>query len=660
MKNGVLVHSSHLRSWTWAKDFVMKSVTTVLLVLMVFGLLLSFSPNIFDIVEENGNGIAKKKHVPSTLGTSPDKLFWFVQVSDIHISKFYDAKRAPDLLKFCQEQLTVIKPDFVIASGDLTDAKLPDARGSRQYIEEWTSYKETVQKCHEIVGTWLDIRGNHDAFDVPSEDDKKNYFRNYSIQGHKHPNSYVYHHNKPWGRYSFIAMDACPDPGPRRPFNFFGYMNNRKTKRLMEHVKQTNGSNMTVWFGHYPTSLTILENGTRIRSLMRNATAFLCGHLHTLAGLVPRMHARHNTGMLELELGDWKDNRLYRVLAIDHDLISFTDEHFGNWPVILVTNPKHAMYMSDKEALDRPANSTHIRILIFSPDEITTADVYIDGVYVGPAHHIQGPLFALPWQPQKYINGVHKLRVVVQDAAQRGREVTQPFTIDTKGLALPSIPALLLIVNVHNLAKLLFWFLCCTYIGVLMLLRSCDNIRTIFIRGRYIPPICRPLVNFINSWLLRLWLVSRISSLFYPLVGFTLYIGMGPWFVAEILEGHLGVVFIWGLYVKGVFIPGSLAYLYGIFQIVVFNVPILLFLGYMIQFLREESQGRRTGKDKLCRIYVPVSALLVLSCYIAMVEFPIAYGSSAMIMGPVRTGSIILMVILFFQAKKHALSNQNS
>ncbi|XP_060073255.1 transmembrane protein 62-like [Ylistrum balloti] len=660
MKTGILVHSNHLRSWAWMQHFIMKSITTVLLVLMVFGLLLSFSPNIFDVLEENADGIARNKRKQATLGTAADKLFWFVQVSDIHISKFYDAKRAPDLLQFCQEQLTVIKPDFVIASGDLTDAKLPDGRGSKQYAEEWKLYQETVQKCHDIVGKWLDIRGNHDDFDVPSEDDKKNYFRNYSIQGPKHPNSYLYHHNKPWGRYSFIAMDACPEPGPRRPFNFFGYLKNRKIKRLIEHEKETNGSNMTVWFGHYPTSLIILENGTRIRSLMRNATAYLCGHLHTMAGLVPKMHARHNTGMLELELGDWKDNRLYRVLAIDHDMISFTDEKIGNWPVILVTNPKHAMYMSDKEALDRPANSTHIRILIFSPDDITTADVYIDGMFVGPAHQVQGPLFVLPWQPNKYRNGIHKLRVVVQDAAQRGRDVTQPFTIDSKGLELPSFPAYILTVNVHNLAKLLFWFLSCTYIGVLILLRSCDNIRTIYIRGRYILPMCGPVVSFINGWLLRIWLVSRISPLFYPLVSYTLYIGIGPWFVAEILEGHFGMVFIWGLYVKGAFIPGSLAYLYGIFQIVVFNIPLLLFLGYLIQFLQEERQGRRSGKNKLCCICVPLTVMLLLSIYMALVEFPVAYGSSAMIMGPVRTGSIILMLMLVFQAKKHALSNQYS
>ncbi len=26
-------------------------------------------------------------------------------------------------------------------------------------------------------------------------------------------------------KYSFIAVDASIEPGPRRPFNFFGYLN---------------------------------------------------------------------------------------------------------------------------------------------------------------------------------------------------------------------------------------------------------------------------------------------------------------------------------------------------------------------------------------------------------------------------------------------------
>lgn len=41
----------------------------------------------------------------------------------------------------------------------------------------------------------------------------------------------------------------------------------------------------------------------------------------------------------------------------------------------------------------------------------------------------------------------------------------------------------------------------------------------------------------------------------------------GPWFIADVLEGEVGVLFVWGLYVKGTLLPGCLAYLYGTFHV---------------------------------------------------------------------------------------------
>jgi hypothetical protein len=41
----------------------------------------------------------------------------------------------------------------------------------------------------------------------------------------------------------------------------------------------------------------------------------------------------------------------------------------------------------------------------------------------------------------------------------------------------------------------------------------------------------------------------------------------GPWFVGHFMTNHIGILFIWGTYVKGTLIPGSLEYFYGIFQV---------------------------------------------------------------------------------------------
>ena len=45
-------------------------------------------------------------------------------------------------------------------------------------------------------------------------------------------------------------------------------------------------------------------------------------------------------GLREAELSDWKDNRMFRVMAVDHGLLSYVDvDHRQGWPVVLVTWP---------------------------------------------------------------------------------------------------------------------------------------------------------------------------------------------------------------------------------------------------------------------------------------------------------------------------------
>jgi hypothetical protein len=51
------------------------------------------------------------------------------------------------------------------------------------------------------------------------------------------------------------------------------------------------------------------SNIVYILILNRSGIAYLCGHLHTLGGLVNSFYTRHTNGLLELELGDWKGNR---------------------------------------------------------------------------------------------------------------------------------------------------------------------------------------------------------------------------------------------------------------------------------------------------------------------------------------------------------------
>ena len=52
----------------------------------------------------------------------------------------------------------------------------------------------------------------------------------------------------------------------------------------------------------------------------------------------------------------------FRVAAIDHGMISFADVSHNEWPIIVVTNPKNAMFLApDIEPIENIATSTHVR-----------------------------------------------------------------------------------------------------------------------------------------------------------------------------------------------------------------------------------------------------------------------------------------------------------
>ena len=65
-----------------------------------------------------------------------------------------------------RELRTIVRPAAWVVTGDLTDAKTRDYSGSRQYEEEWEAYMGVVREAGQGA-VWLDIRGNHDNFDVP-------------------------------------------------------------------------------------------------------------------------------------------------------------------------------------------------------------------------------------------------------------------------------------------------------------------------------------------------------------------------------------------------------------------------------------------------------------------------------------------------------------
>lgn len=61
---------------------------------------------------------------------------------------------------------------------------------------------------------------------------------------------------------------------------------------------------------------------------------------------------------------------------MDHGLFSFADVKHNSWPAIVVTNPKPLITVQpSKEPFQLALNSTHIRLLLFSPFDIDLCEV---------------------------------------------------------------------------------------------------------------------------------------------------------------------------------------------------------------------------------------------------------------------------------------------
>ncbi|RHZ56875.1 hypothetical protein Glove_396g92 [Diversispora epigaea] len=539
---------------------------------------------------KNGNNLNIPKFNNLTIDDKFDNVFYFIQISDLHISKFHKTGGTSHFLHFLGTILPVVSPSFVLVTGDLTDGKDVDGITSQQLIEEWTSYQTALKESGVLDRSnyWFDLRGNHDCFNVRSWESEQNLFRKFSALKQQGFDVII---EKEFGNYRFLGIDACPKIGPARPFNFFGYYETEDMDRLSNQLSdESKNLNHTFLLAHYPTATTLYgetSKGETFDDIAKHISVYMCGHLHKLAwGLGDHLQTYQPSHYLELEIGDMKVNAIYRIIAIDHDLISFVDlllplpeipltslplpakgnsilpDKLNFSPTILITNPKDSRFlMKYHEPVDRIKESTHIRMLIFADREVNSVEIFFnqirhqeDVIYKGNSKNDGNneyiPLWVSKWNPEKFDDGKeHKITVKVRDILGNVGESELIFRVDGKRSDMGGGISEFLIGL--NWALVIRW----TYLFNHLFLTVYILLTKIYISFYPNHPLLLisyhfSMKTFLKSFFRKTFLLASKPVFFYTLYFYLLYTITFPWFKGNmvpstIYEGKDGSGLYW-------------------------------------------------------------------------------------------------------------------
>ena len=599
-----------------------------------------------------------------------NNISWFIHLTDTHVSHIEEPSRISDLRDFVTSSLAVLRPEVVLCGGDLTDAKRPGHLTFAQSEEEWRTYKEVVDSRWNNV-TWLDIRGNHDNLNVLSRNSSSNMFAEFSVQGRKgNLRSYVHRHNGTQ-KINFVAIDATWEVGMTFDFNFEGHLDEQEQHRLDElKTKLRNPRSLNIMFGHYPTS--VIYQSSVVRDLLKSTgLVYLAGHLHDLMMFKARhLYTFHeDKSALELELADWKHNRAYRLFALDHGVFTFADVKHKEWPVVLVSFPKDSRFWlhSEEESLQKLKERRQIRVLAFSDVPVLKVTIQIDnesnlrfeGTKMG-----KGPLYTATWPEALDLSlGLHNLRITVVDVKERSQTIRQTFTFDEEVVesfdwtfanlvlrcSFASIfHAMFVLTLIANLLTMLLLRLklCTCFFDI-----SCNIEATGCLKcfeGRN-----GASVGFTHACCLvkKLLIVCHHNRLFFPILGFLVYMTIGPWVIGSLVEGRTGAVFAWGVVMfEAGQLPSQLTFVWYFIHFGLIHPVMVLIIGQVAEW-RISKVTILPPPSLLSNIVALVSLLanLAASIYFSL-SFWMEFGALGFFFGPLKTWSYVFYGAMIWMA----------
>lgn len=387
----------------------------------------------------------------------------------------------------------------------------------------------------------------------------------------------------------FLGVDDTMAVGLRGPSNIFGHPTDMMIEALDAELRYWDADPLAlttkIVFGHFPISFTASsKTGNRYEEvfLRRSVSAYLCGHLHAkLSNQLWRPHVIKGVGdsgqktersrFWEWELGDWKESRLMRIVAVDRGDVTFLDikvnpgledDYFPT--TILITYPVDSRSMSQMREDGRVVRND-INALVFSlyPILNVTAKVYDSSRGFRPVEEVplqhatdslsSQPLFSAKWNAENYKSpSADRYFIQVSVVDSHGRETSstlRPFSVEGRLAPLPTswLAYLALYVHWETLHAVLFWsnisFLTALLLLPRMVILFMEVSRPCQSQAPPAPLSSSTGWRRLCSWLLWFLVEGSRSGVLWPIMGlYLVYLLFFPWFRANAAssDGDLG------------------------------------------------------------------------------------------------------------------------
>jgi len=222
---------------------------------------------------------------------------------------------------------------------------------------------------------------------------------------------------------------------------------------------------------------------------------------------------------------------------------------------------------TSREPLYRLSQSTHIRIVIFSKWPIIDVRISIDSKYIGNA--IQSidneNLYVLPWNASFYNDGkLHDLLVEIKDNQNNTVINQNQFSLSTTTFTAWNRAKFILLIHWPTFGIVASILTLCVYILILIFYRY---------RSKRMTPCCNGCFHLLNTLRLRMMILCSIDLFYYSLIGLALYHFIGPWYFGYLTDGYFGVVFLWGMIIRGIYLPPDMQTYMGTIQLILFLLP---------------------------------------------------------------------------------------